>query len=236
MATRCLCILPCFTGFLFLFLHQNDAIHLTHRSFSPDFEKLVSPVSVAHLSQYKLVKLLLTKLKNLGFHVCTPDGFEGSSLDSIQEKRILMGLECISVNPTAEGVTVGVTFLNEGRLEERNFHCDILVGSDGARSTVRKLVGIKMKGERDLQKLVSVHFLSRNLGQYLQFQRPGMLFFIFNPEAIGVLVAHDLNEGEFVLQVLLSKLIKDRVPLLSNYYACMKMWTAMIHCFSYSHL
>jgi len=124
-----------------------------------------------------------------------------------------MGLECISVNPTDEGVMAGVTFLNEGRVEERNFHCSILVGADGARSMVRKLVGIEMKGEHDLQKLVSVHFLSRNLGQYLLRQRPGMLFFIFNPEAIGVLVAHDLNEGEFVLQVLLLMLIEDRTAL-----------------------
>ncbi|MCI59766.1 putative polyketide hydroxylase-like, partial [Trifolium medium] len=28
-----------------------------------------------------------------------------------------------------------------------------------------------------------------------------MLFFIFNTEAIGVLVAHDLRQGEFVLQI-----------------------------------
>lgn len=112
-----------------------------------------------------------------------------------------MGLECISVNPTAEGVTVRAAFLNDGRVEERNFHCNILVGSDGARSTVRKLTGIEMKGARDLQKLISVHFLSKELGQYLLHEKPGMLFFIFNPDAIAVLVAHDLNQGEFVMQV-----------------------------------
>ncbi|KAG8362904.1 hypothetical protein BUALT_BualtUnG0025500 [Buddleja alternifolia] len=51
----------------------------------------------------------------------------------------------------------------------------------------------------DLQKLTSVHFMSQDLGQYLTNERPGMLF--FNTEAIGVLVAHDLKRGEFVLQV-----------------------------------
>lgn len=55
-----------------------------------------------------------------------------------------------------------------------------------------------------MQKLVSVHFSSRDLGKYLLSERPGMLFFIFNTEAIGVLVAHDLKQGEFVLQVLLA--------------------------------
>ena len=58
-------------------------------------------------------------------------------------------------------------------------------------------------GERDLQKLVSVHFLSQELGHFLLNERPGMLYFIFNTESIGVLVAHDLKEGEFILQVLL---------------------------------
>lgn len=58
-----------------------------------------------------------------------------------------------------------------------------------------------MRGEKDLQKLVSVHFLSKDLGQHLLRERPGMLYFIFNTEAIGVLVAHDLEQGEFVLQV-----------------------------------
>ena len=119
-----------------------------------------------------------------------------------------MGHECHSVNFTDKGVSVGVSFLEEGKIVDRDIHCDILVGSDGARSTVRKLVGIDMKGERDLQKLVSVHFLSRDLGQYLLHERPGMLFFIFNPKAIGVLVAHDLHEGEFVLQVSFGMLIE----------------------------
>lgn len=168
--------------------------------FSPDFEKLVSPISVAHFSQYKLTALLLNKLENLGFHVCTPDGL-GVKHDILFEKTILMGNECFSINPLAQGVKVGVSFLKEGKLLERNICCKILVGSDGASSTVRKLVGVEMKGERDLQKLVSVHFLSKDLGQYLHHERPGMLFFIFNADAIGVLVAHDLSQGEFVLQV-----------------------------------
>ncbi|KAG1330831.1 2,4-dichlorophenol 6-monooxygenase [Cocos nucifera] len=166
-----------------------------------DFDKIVSPVSVAHFSEYKLVRLLLKRLENLGFHTCTPDMLQSLNQEMLWERKILMGHECISLHPTDQGVMVGASFQKEGKMGERKFHCSILVGSDGARSTVRKLVGIDMKGERDLQKLVSVHFMSKDLGQYLLQQRPGMLFFIFNPEAIGVLVAHDLNQGEFVLQV-----------------------------------
>lgn len=112
-----------------------------------------------------------------------------------------MGHECASIDATANCINVTASVLKEGKYRERNIQCSILVGADGAGSTVRKLAGITMKGEEDMQKLVSIHFLSKELGQYLLNERPGMLFFIFNTEAIGVLVAHDLNQGEFVLQV-----------------------------------
>ncbi|CAI0426139.1 unnamed protein product [Linum tenue] len=78
---------------------------------------------------------------------------------------------------------------------------DHMQPQDGAGSRIRSLVGIELSGEKDLQKLVSIHFRSRDLGDYLLKERPGMLFFIFNTEAIGVLVAHDVKDGEFVLQM-----------------------------------
>ncbi|PKA55809.1 hypothetical protein AXF42_Ash012101 [Apostasia shenzhenica] len=165
-----------------------------------DLEKN-SPMSVAHYSQYKLIKLLLMRLERLGFRLCTPDGIQHLYCEIFKENKILMGFECTSIKPTPGGVEVGASYLKEGKLEKMNLHCSFLIGSDGARSTVRRLVSIKMQGERDLQRLVSIHFLSKDLGKYLLHKRPGMLFFIFNPAAVGALVAHDLNEGEFVLQI-----------------------------------
>lgn len=121
----------------------------------------------------------------------------------VREKKILLGHECVSIDATDESVNMTASYLKEGKhVERRNISCNILVGADGAGSTVRRLVGIEMKGENDLQKLVSIHFFSRELGEYLLKDRPGMLYFIFNTEAIGVLVAHDLKQGEFILQVL----------------------------------
>lgn len=115
-----------------------------------------------------------------------------------------MGHECLAIDTSNDYVSVTTSFLKDEKHMERNISCKLLVGTDGAGSTIRKLAGINMTGERDLQKLVSVHFLSRDLGQYLLNERSGMLFFIFNTEAIGVLVAHDLKQGEFVLQVFLA--------------------------------
>lgn len=165
-----------------------------------DLEHIISPVSVAHFSQYKLNRLLLKKLQKLGFQVCSPDRLEGPCV--VRGKKILLGHECVSIDATDESVTLTASYLKEGKhVEWRNISCNILVGADGAGSTVRRLVGIEMKGENDLQKLVSIHFFSRELGEYLLKERPGMLYFIFNTEAIGVLVAHDLKQGEFILQV-----------------------------------
>uniref|UniRef100_A0A6V7QS98 FAD-binding domain-containing protein n=1 Tax=Ananas comosus var. bracteatus TaxID=296719 RepID=A0A6V7QS98_ANACO len=169
--------------------------------YGANFDRVVSPVSVAHFSQYKLVELLLKKLENSGVRACLPDEIEALTHEARWEGKILTGHECNSIRPIDDGLIVGASYSDKGKAEERNFRCKILVGSDGARSTVRKLVGIAMRGESDLQKLVSVHFLSKDLGDYLLNRRPGMLFFIFNPEAIGVLVAHDLKQGEFVLQI-----------------------------------
>ncbi|KAJ8758885.1 hypothetical protein K2173_002664 [Erythroxylum novogranatense] len=166
-----------------------------------DFEKVMSPVSVAHFSQYKLTRLLLKKLEDLNFHILKHAGPKDQNIGPIRARELLMGHECVAIKSSGQFVTVTTSRLEEGKNVERNIHCKILVGTDGAGSTVRKLLGIQLRGEKDMQKLVSVHFLSRELGQYLINERPGMLFFIFNTEAIGVLVAHDLQQGEFVVQI-----------------------------------
>lgn len=166
-----------------------------------DFEQVVSPASVAHFSQYKLISLLLKQLENLSFKLCMSNELEGLNHRPFQERQLLMGHECVSIKANDDFISVTASFLKDGKRMERNIRCNIIVGTDGAGSTVRKLAGIDMRGKRDLQKLVSVHFSSRDLGKYLLSERPGMLFFIFNTEAIGVLVAHDLKQGEFVLQI-----------------------------------
>ncbi|KAF2292564.1 hypothetical protein GH714_025609 [Hevea brasiliensis] len=163
--------------------------------------QVISPVSVAHFSQYKLSRLLLKKLEDLNFHVHGPESQEDLDSGPLKGGELLMGHECISINATDQSITATASHIVEGKYMERNIDCSILVGTDGAGSTIRNLVGIELRGEKDLQRLLSIHFFSRDLGQYLLNERPGMLFFIFNTEAIGVLVAHDLKQGEFILQV-----------------------------------
>ncbi|XP_022776267.1 FAD-dependent monooxygenase apdD isoform X3 [Durio zibethinus] len=137
-----------------------------------DFEKVVSPISVAHFSQYKLTRLLVKLLENLGFCICTSEGPESLDHEPLKGREILMGHECVSIDITDQCVTATVSFSKEGESMTRKIQSKILVAADGAGSTVRKLVGIDLKGENDLQKLVSVHFLSNDLGRYLLNERP----------------------------------------------------------------
>lgn len=164
-----------------------------------DFDQIVSPISVAHFSQYKLNALLLKQLETIGFTIRCDEGLDHRPLG---EREILMGHNCISVDATGDFINVTTSFVKEGKQIKKQIPCSFVVGADGAGSTLRNLVGIELRGEKDMQKLVSVHFLSQELGKFLMYEKPGMLFFIFNPGAIGVLVAHDLEQGEFVLQVL----------------------------------
>lgn len=80
--------------------------------------------------------------------------------------------------------------------------CQYLVAADGAGSMVRRLAGVRMEGHEEMQNLISVHFFSKQLGrQLLATPEPGMLYFVFNPAVIAVVVAHNLEAGEFVAQV-----------------------------------
>lgn len=81
-----------------------------------------------------------------------------------------------------------------------HLHADYLVAADGASSRIRKQLGIQMIGEPALQHLVNIHFFSKELWHHLK-DRPAMLYFVFSSQAIVVLVAHNLQEGEMVAQV-----------------------------------
>lgn len=191
----------CNSWFRWYLLVALTLVLLLQAVLHADFDQIVSPVSVAHFSQYKLMRLLIKQLEDIGFRVRSDEPMNLNDW-KLAEQEILLGCECTSIHISGSGVTVTAQLTREGKDIKKNFLCSYVVGTDGAQSTVRKLMGIGMIGEQDLQKLISIHFVSLDLGQYLMNKRPGMLFFIFNTDAIGVIVAHDLKQGEFVLQVL----------------------------------
>ncbi|KAG8365927.1 hypothetical protein BUALT_Bualt17G0022900 [Buddleja alternifolia] len=73
-----------------------------------DFDRIVSPVSVAHFSQYKLMRLLIKQLKTLFFKSEVMVQLAVMT-ESLQRGKYLLGHECTSINATENNVTVTVS-------------------------------------------------------------------------------------------------------------------------------
>ncbi len=50
---------------------------------------------------------------------------------------------------------------------------------------------------------MNIHFESKSLGKLMleKYKTSGMLYFLYNRDVVAVLVCHDIEGGEFVLQV-----------------------------------
>ena len=77
-----------------------------------------------------------------------------------------------------------------------------VVAADGAASKIREHVapGGRLDGRGALASLMNVHFRSAHLAASLR-DRMAMLYFIYNPTSVAVLVAHDLARGDYVVQI-----------------------------------
>ena len=80
------------------------------------------------------------------------------------------------------------------------YEADYLVACDGAGSRVRGVLDIPLEGDPNLQSFLNVHFYSKSLGEIAK-QNPAMLYFVYNEDIVNVLVMHDADEGEFILQL-----------------------------------
>lgn len=97
---------------------------------------------------------------------------------------------------------------------------DYLIAAEGASSRVRKQLGIAMVGDAAMQHLVNIYFFSKDLWQHVK-ERPAMLYFVFSSQAIVVLVAHNLQEGEMVAQVSDCSSLPESLPCLAD---CAFVW------------
>jgi 2,4-dichlorophenol 6-monooxygenase len=89
----------------------------------------------------------------------------------------------------AGGVTSRVRDLATDEVREiRSRH---LIACDGAGSRVRKSLGIEMQGPQHIQSFVMIHF-NANLRELVK-DRPGVLYWLTDPELGPTLVAHDID-------------------------------------------
>lgn len=138
-----------------------------------------SPSAPTHLSQHRLRKTMA-------------EAAEASGASVVAHARV------VNVKTDVEGVDVVAQVGDDGT--ETVFRARYCVLADGANSETRRRAGVKMVGESALQHLINVHFVSKTLARELR-EDPAMLYFVFNPDAVVVVVAHDLRAGEFVAQI-----------------------------------
>ncbi len=98
----------------------------------------------------------------------------------------LRGTECTSVTQTADGVMASVT---STKTEAEKICCRYVIAADGANSPIRSALGVKLEGPEDLQHNMMIHF-EADL-RPLVADRPGILYFLFEPDAQGALIAYD---------------------------------------------
>ena len=186
--------------------HFDDGTHDGTHDDDDRHHREVSPASVAHFGQHRLVPALLQRAYAL--HPRGRDGFiTGATLTDVRTR-----------SPAAPGATFGsrgrapvtarLALAGFNRADDPNdstmsVDANVLVAADGANSRVRdSLAPARMTGTPTMQHLVNVHFTSRTLAARLRRDdRAAMLYFVFNPDVVAVVVAHDLRNGEFVAQI-----------------------------------
>jgi len=152
-------------------------------------ESEASPTTPTHFSQHRLARELITRAR--GTHVRGDAGvLEGVNVESVEEREDGVVIRALVRSADA----------SEAPTTTREIYADYCVVADGANSRIRDKLGILMKGDRALQHLINVHFKSKDLAKDLEGD-PAMLYFVFNPDVIAVVVAHDLRQGEFVAQI-----------------------------------
>jgi len=121
--------------------------------------------------------------------------FEGTTATTLR------GYRCGRLCPHDHGVNVELFPSVDVAGDAVDVTARFVVAADGAHSVVRQTLGISMRGEACLEDFISVHFRCPNLHRLLNPEQFGMLHFVFNSSQVAVVVAHDIQAGEYVAQV-----------------------------------
>ncbi|KAI8463562.1 MAG: hypothetical protein J3K34DRAFT_526882, partial [Monoraphidium minutum] len=176
-----------------------------------------SPEPVTHLSQNRLLPLLLRRAAAAAAAGKPAGGGGGGggggsiggggSLGEVLFGREVTGVERLGGGGGGGGEGDGMLVTAQPAAgaaagPAERYRCSYVVAADGAHSRVRQAFGVAMEGEAALQRLINVHFRSPALAARLATAgREAMLYFVFNPQVVAVVVAHDLRAGEFVAQI-----------------------------------
>ena len=110
-----------------------------------------------------------------------------SALQSKPNVTLLRGAQCDDLVQDENGVTAQLTL--RGSSDPLTIEADYVIAADGAGSRTRERLGISMEGPDALQHYVMIH-CEGDLGKFID-HRPGVLFFVFDPDANGVFIIYD---------------------------------------------
>jgi 2-polyprenyl-6-methoxyphenol hydroxylase-like FAD-dependent oxidoreductase len=165
----------------------------------------VTSAGVAHLSQHKLVPLLHADAaeKAAESNSSIQFGHRVTKIATLPSSRgASNGGTAAASDDRPVRVTTTCTDPTTGTTQVVETDCDFLVGCDGASSAVREFIQVPLVGHPSIQHLMNVHFKCEAAAQHLKgTDNHGMLYFIFNVNVIGVLVCHNVTEGEYVFQI-----------------------------------
>lgn len=130
-----------------------------------------TPTPLRNLSQHRFEPILLAALRAAGAE--TPR----------------FGHRWESAASDTDGVTSVITEVDTGR--RYAIRSRYVVAADGAGSRVRKSLGIAQRGPERLQSFVMIHF-EANLRALVR-DCPGVLYWIGDPDCLGIFVAHDID-------------------------------------------
>lgn len=110
---------------------------------------------------------------------------------SLPDVTLRQGAEFASLKQDGDGVSVEIRAIASGATER--LACDYLIGADGVGSSVRRALGIEMKGERDLGDFVNVIARCPQLSRE-QPEPRGFVYWIVNPQSPGAIGQMDVDD------------------------------------------
>ncbi|GKZ33932.1 hypothetical protein AbraIFM66950_004023 [Aspergillus brasiliensis] len=121
------------------------------------------------------------------------------------------------------GDYVLATIENRATQKEYTVKCRHLVACDGAKSAVRRCLGIESEGEDSYETMMTIH-INANLHPVVK-ERVGMLHWVMDPEVSGFIIGYDLGGN----QVLICNFDAEKHPVNSwNEALCRKVVDAAI--------